>query len=133
MDKRVLMQSYIENRATISSGMSAKDTVFVRPDKNTAFMIDDNEVYKAKIEDNKIVEFKQLRWKEAKMKNLKELKKVIYEDLKSIENFYDVRVSKTPDDKASYVYDVVLNQLSHITDLEVEESEDYVYVTLLNL
>jgi len=67
------------------------------------------------------------------MKNLKELKKVIYEDLKPIENFYDVRVSETPDEKASYVYDVILNQLFHISEVEVEESEDYVYVTLLNL
>jgi len=61
MDKRKMMETYIENRATISSGMSSKDTVFVRPDKNTAFMIDDNKVYKAKIEDNKIVEFKEMK------------------------------------------------------------------------
>ena len=66
------------------------------------------------------------------MKNLKELKKVIYEDLKPIENFYDVRVSETLDEKASYVYDVKLNQLFHISEIEIE-SEDYVYVRLLNL
>ena len=66
------------------------------------------------------------------MKNIKELKKVIYEDLKPIENFYDVKISKTQDEKASYVYDVKLNQLFHISEVEVD-SEDYVYVTLLNL
>jgi len=66
------------------------------------------------------------------MKSIKELKEEIYEDLKYVEHFYDIRLSETLDEKASYVYDDILNQLFHISEIECE-SEDYTYVTLLNL
>ena len=66
------------------------------------------------------------------MKSIKELKEEIYEDLKYVENFYDIRLSDVPDEKASYVYDDILNQLFHISEIE-GESEEYIYVTLLNL
>jgi len=59
--KRDMMEIYVKNRATISSGMSVKDAIFVRPDKNVAFLIDDNKVYRAMIEDNKIIDFKEMK------------------------------------------------------------------------
>jgi len=58
--KKDMMKNYIDRGYTLSSGMTSKETVFVRPDDNTAFLIDHNRVYRAIIEDNKIVEFKEL-------------------------------------------------------------------------